>query len=81
MEDEMNQYQKLAALLIRLIGTAIAVVGMMGPLYIGILVALGKHFPTYSLERWMGSVVWAVSGILMIIFSKNLGRLFGRGLS
>ena len=81
MEDEMNQYQKLAALLIRLIGSAIAVVGIMGPLYIGILVALGKDSPSYSPERWVGSVVWAVAGILLIVFSKILGRLFGRGLN
>jgi len=76
----MNQHQKLAALLLRLFGAVMAVVGVMGPLYIGFLVALGKDAPTYGPNRWAGSIVWAIAGVLLIIFSKNLGRLFGRGL-
>ena len=48
----MNQYQKLAVLLLRLFGAVVAVVGVMGPLYIGFLVALGKDAPTYGPDRW-----------------------------
>jgi len=76
----MNQYQKLATLFLRLFGTAIAVVGIMGPIYIGLLVVLGKDTPTYGLDRWAGSILWAIAGILLVRFSKNLGRVFGRGL-
>ena len=76
----MNQYQKLAALLIRLFGAVITIVGIMGPMYIGFLLALGKAAPTYGPERWTGSIVWAIAGILLIVFSLKLGQLFGRGL-
>ena len=76
----MNHYQKLAALLIRLLGAVLAVVGMMGPVYVGFLVALGNDVPEYGTERWAGSVVWATGGVLLIVFSQKLGGLFGRGL-
>lgn len=76
----MNQYQNLAALLFRLSGAYIVIVGILGPLYIGFLVVFGKEGPDYGYDRWVGSMLWAIAGILLLLFSKFLGRLFGRGL-
>jgi hypothetical protein len=76
----MNQYQNLATLFLRLFGAVIAVVGILGPLYIGFMVVIGKKAPTYSYDRWAGSVLWAIAGFFLLLFSKSLGRLFGRGL-
>ena len=76
----MNHYQNLAALLLRIVGSAIAIIGVMGPLYTGIVIVFGSVAPTYSREQWAGSFIWAIIGTLLVVFAKQLGRLFGRGL-
>lgn len=74
----MNQSQRLAALILRLVGFAVAFIGIEGPVYAGIayLVAGTK----IAGERWAGSGVWAVCGILLVLVSKPLGRLIGSDL-
>jgi len=79
-ENRMNPYQKLATLLFRLFGAAVAAAGVMGPLYIVFLMTFGISTPNYGHDRWLGSAVWFMAGILLIVFSAPLGRLFGRGL-
>jgi hypothetical protein len=76
----MNVYQKTATFMLRIVGCALAVVGALGPAYIGFLRAIGRDAPQYSSERWAGSVLWGVGGLLLVLLSKPLGRLLGRGL-
>ena len=76
----MNQYQKLATFLLRLVGAVVALVGVMGPLYVVVATVFGSDTPSYGNERWWGSFLWAAGGIFLVVFSKPLGRLFGRGL-
>ena len=76
----MNVYQKTAAFLLRIVGGTLAVVGALGPAYIGLLRAIGRDAPAYPSERWAGSLLWGVSGLLLVLLSKPLGRLLGRGL-
>ena len=76
----MNNYQKLATLLLRLVGAVAAVMGVMGPFYVFALVLFGQKIPAYAPNRWAGCIVWAIGGLLLVMFAKPLGRLFGRGL-
>ncbi|PYQ63180.1 MAG: hypothetical protein DMF53_10905 [Acidobacteria bacterium] len=76
----MNSFQKAGVLIIRFMGAIIAAVGLLGPLYAAFTKAIGKHVPDYPDERWIGSIVWAVGGIVLVFAAKPLGRLLGRGL-
>jgi hypothetical protein len=76
----MNEYQKVGVLIVRLAGAIVAVFGLVGPLYAILARAIGHHVPDYSADRWIGSITWAVGGIVLMLVSKPLGRLFGRGL-
>lgn len=62
----------------RFLGSLVAVVGVAGPLYAtGAYLVCGTTVPG---ERWAGSVLWTVAGILAIVFAKPIGHLLGRGL-
>ena len=74
----MDQSQKLAVMMLRFIGGAIALLGIAGPLYAIIAyLFVGTKLPG---ERWIASVVWTIAGVLLVVFSKQIGRLLGRGL-
>jgi len=76
----MNTYQKVGTFLVRVVGGALLFVASAGPF--GVLAAgiSGTATPSYPSERWLGSFVWAVAGAALILASKPLGRLAGRGL-
>jgi hypothetical protein len=76
----MNPWQKAAALVLRMAGSVIAVTGAMGPLYVAVISVLGGHAPLYPADRWVGSVVWLLGGVVLVALSRPLGRLLGRGL-
>jgi hypothetical protein len=76
----MSPYQKAASLVIRMVGVVLAVMGGLGPLYVAILAALRHATPPYPTERWLGSAVWLLGGLLLVLASKPLGRALGRGL-
>jgi NADH:ubiquinone oxidoreductase subunit 6 (subunit J) len=64
-----------------LFGSIIAIAGAIGPFYIAVMTAFVGETQSYEYDRWAGSVVWLIGGILLIIFSIPLGRLLGRGLN
>ena len=76
----MNPYQKAAALVFRIVGTILVVIGLMGPLYVGALQAMGRSTPSYPQTRWMGSITWIIGGALLVAGAKPLGRRIGGGL-
>jgi hypothetical protein len=76
----MNVFQKAAALILRIVGATLAVMGALGPAYIGLLKAIGRDAPAYPSERWAGSIFWGAGGLVLMFLSKPLGRLLGRGL-
>jgi hypothetical protein len=74
----MNAYQKAATLVLRLVGSALAAIGAIGPIAIAATKAIGQDSP--SSGRWAGSAMWFIGGILLILLSKTLGRMLGSGL-
>jgi hypothetical protein len=76
----MNQYQKAATLVVRVVGSIVAVVGLMGPFYITVLQIAGQAAPAYPTERWAGSIVWLLGGVILALASKPIGRRLGGGL-
>ena len=76
----MNPYQKVAAFVIRIVGSILIMAGIMGPLGIAALRLAGQAAPTYPIERWVGSVIWGVGGIILVLASKPIGRRLGGGL-
>ena len=76
----MNQYQRAAALVIRILGSVLIAWAVVGPLYVVILWALWHVPPVYSKDHWSASLWWGSMGALLIALSKPLGRLLGRGL-
>ena len=76
----MNDRQKLAALLLRIIGAGWSLI-------ISVSIAMWlieswlkipvKEFPMHQI---IGNVVYVVSGILLVLYSKPLGRILGTDL-
>lgn len=76
----MNHYQKASTFVLRACGLVLAIIGLMGPIMAISLAALGRGLPEYPAERWRGSLTYAIVGILLMVFAKQIGRLLGRGL-
>ena len=76
----MNAYQKAATLVLRLIGCYLAAIGATGFAYLAAMKALGQTVPAYPSERFVASVFWFAGGIILVLFSKLLGRCLGHGL-
>jgi hypothetical protein len=76
----LNSYQKAGTWVMRLVGAVITAGGVMGTLWAGIAHALGVQIQEYSAERWLGSAMWAIGGVVLVLASKPIGRLLGRGL-
>lgn len=76
----MNQYQRLSAFLLRVIGGVLLISAVAGPVTIALLCAFRRPITAYPPERWAACVVWAVAGTTLILASKRLGRLLGAGL-
>jgi hypothetical protein len=75
----MNSYQKLAVLMLRVLGAAVVVYGFHGlvPYY---AYKLGIVLPTNPTAEWLTGLEWGVTGLCIILVAKPIGRLFGRGL-
>ncbi len=76
----MNPYQKAGTFIARIVGAIAAFVGLMGPIHISLSKALGQEVPEYTAERWLGSLLWGICGVIVILAAKPLGQLAGRGL-
>ena len=75
----MNAYQKIATLVIRLVGFGVAMVGLWYLLYLGFIVIIGG-VGAYPAARGWGSVMGVVMGIVLVLAGKPLGGLIGKGL-
>ena len=75
----MNAYQKIATLVIRLVGFGVALVGLWYLLYWGFIVVTGG-VSAYPAARGWGSVMGVVMGIALGMAGKPLGCLIGKGL-
>jgi len=78
--DEMNVFQKTATLIARLVGCAIAAVGVIGPAWVIALKILGAYNGHVPVGGWAASLAWVVGGIGLILISKPIGRWIGSGL-
>lgn len=76
----MNTFEKVATLFFRVLGALIAFVGAVGPLYVKGASLFGVSTPEYPVARWIGSAVWLLGGVSLVLGSRALGRLFASGL-
>jgi hypothetical protein len=76
----MNQAQRTAALIVRLAGFALLVIGILGLLYaLFVLVRVGDLSGIPAGQLW-SSVIRALLGLVLIAFGRRLGEWLGRGL-
>ena len=76
----MNDRQKLAALLLRIVGGGWSALIIVGFTMRFVEKAFGVSIQEYPTHTILGNVFYIVGGILLVVFSKPLGRLLGRGL-
>ena len=76
----MNDRQKLAALLLRLIGGGFAVLDTFFISFWYVEHLLGVATRDYPFHTFVGNVIYILFGLLLVLVSKPLGRLLGRGL-
>ncbi len=76
----MTSYQRIATLVLRLAGTAwVLFLTFIWSLYF-VEMALGVAVQRYPTHTIIGNAGYVVFGVLVIAFSKPLGRLVARGL-
>ena len=76
----MTEHQKLAVLILRIIGAVWATVIVAGLSMLGIESAMGipvRHYPAHAV---IGNIAYVVMGLLVVLLSKPLGKLLGRGI-
>jgi hypothetical protein len=76
----MNVYQKAAIFILRLTGFVVALVGALGPIGLLAVSVAGGGTSSYPAARWVGSAMWFVGGVVLVLMAKTIGRLLGRGL-
>lgn len=76
----MTSYQRIAALILRLVGIIWTMFFIFGwSVYLAEL-SLGVEVQRYPMHTIIGNVAYVVLGLLVIVFSRPLGRLIVRGL-
>ena len=76
----MNQAQRTAALVVRLAGLAVLVIGLLTLLYaIIVLIRFGSLSGLTGVELW-SAVIRVLFGLLLIGLGKPIGVWLGRGL-
>lgn len=76
----MTDSQKLAVLVLRIVGAGWTLLVTLGLSMLGIESALGvtvQHYPAHTV---IGNIAYLVVGLLLVLFSKPLGRLLGKGI-
>jgi hypothetical protein len=76
----MTEHQKLATLILRIIGAGWATLIVVGFSMLGIESAMGVQVQHYPTQTVLGNVAYIVMGLLLVLLSKPLGKLLGRGL-
>jgi hypothetical protein len=76
----LNSYQKLATFILRLVAAVwTAFLVLSWSMYVVEAVA-GVNVQHYPAHTVIGNMAYIVVGLLVLLFSKPLGRLLGRGL-
>jgi hypothetical protein len=76
----MNHYQKLATVLVRASGMAMAVLGLFGLAYGVTFLARGASFSPDQSQRFNAGFWWLALGLILLLLARPLGRLLGRKL-
>jgi hypothetical protein len=79
----VNVYQKVGILVMRLLGTLVTLVGLMGLAYFAVhLVSSSRDSGASPTDRGSGimSLVWAAVGPLLVAYARPIGRRLGSGL-
>jgi hypothetical protein len=76
----MNQSQRIAALVVRLAGFGLLVVGLMGILYALIVLIRVGDLSVMPAERLWSAVFWVLAGIILISSGRQIGQWLGKGL-
>jgi hypothetical protein len=76
----MTEHQKLAVLILRIVGAGWATLIAVGLSMLGIESALGVEVRHYSALTVIGNIAYIVLGLLLVLLSKPLGKLLGRGI-
>lgn len=77
----MTSYQRIATLVLRLLGTVWTVFFILVWCMYLVEMAVGVAVQRYPLHTILGNVAYIAMGLLLIVFSRPLGRLIGRGLA
>ena len=75
----MNQYEKMAILLVRFMAAVVIILGLLGLVYGAALSTSGTATAQQS-ERWVNGLWYIGLGLALFAGSRPLGRLLGRGL-
>jgi hypothetical protein len=76
----MTSYQRIATLVLRLLGTVWAAFFAFGWSLYFIEMAFGVDVQRYPTHTIIGNAAYVALGLLVIVISKPLGRLVARGL-
>jgi hypothetical protein len=76
----LNQTQRTAALVVRLAGFALLVIGIMGLLYAVIVFIRVGDLGVLPGERLWSAVIWFFAGLILIGFGRQIGEWLGKGL-
>ena len=76
----MTSYQRIATLVLRLLGTVWAAFFAFGWSLYFIEMAFGVDVQRYPTRTIIGNAAYVALGLLVIVISKPLGRLVARGL-
>lgn len=76
----MNMFQKIAVLIVRIVGCVIAILALFTPLYFSVLSYTGRTGPGFALDVWTPSMIQFLVGALLVLASKPIGKFLGFGL-
>jgi len=76
----MTEHQKVAVLILRIVGAGWATLIVVGLSMLGIESALGVQVQHYPAHTVIGNIAYIVMGLLLVFLSKPLGKLLGRGI-
>ncbi|WP_185815622.1 hypothetical protein [Xanthomonas sp. SS] len=76
----MTEYQKLAALLIRMVGAGLAGLMVLSFIFFGVEKLAGLTTRAMTAHLFAADGCYLFVGIIMVVTSKRIGRLLGAGL-
>jgi len=76
----VNSHQKLAVLILRLVAAVWTAFIVLGWGMYAIEAAAGVNVQHYPAHTVIGNMAYIVIGVLVLIFSRPIGKWLGRGL-